>query len=278
MKQSAILAGTLIALAAGWGAGRYRPQGEPPPEPPPPVDHAAAAAMKIPEELDTPEARAWAAGLEFPVLRGLIERLSTDSNSAAKDLALELLLGVFFERDATAAADEWLKIEADYQPQIEADLIRWAGRGPEVAAAWFSRHFEELYRYRDGALPVEVSRRLMEGCSLENLDLAMHWQMEKPEFFDYYTLQVLIRFLHEKGDRERLLQLANWVREKSADPRHALATVSGEALDPGGGTLLYLADYDPAAALAILAQVPAGDLRRAAWVEQLKRLPGAPTE
>lgn len=274
MKWPAILAGIVMAVALGWGTGRYWPQGEPPPEPPPPVDREAADAMVLPEKLDTPEARAWAAGLEFPVLRGLIERLSTNS----EDHALGLFLGVLFERDGAAAADEWLKIEADYQPGIDAALARWAGREPEAASAWFSRHFEELYRFRNGALPVEVSREMMEGCVREDPALAVRWLMEKPEFFDGDALHVLSSALQERGDRDRLLQVANWVREKGADPRHALATVSGSPLDPLGQTVGYLEDLDPAAALAVLAQVPAGDPRRKAWLEQLDHLPGAPAE
>jgi len=278
MKWPAILAGIVMAVALGWGAGRYWPQGEPPPEPPPPVDREAADAMVLPEKLDTPEARAWAVGLEFPVLRGLIERLSTDHDSAEEGDALDLLLGVFFERDGAAAADEWLKIEADCQPDVDGNLARWAGREPEAASAWLSSHIEELYRFRNGALPVEASRRMMEGCAYEDPTLAVGWLMEKPEFFDDYTLHLLARILHEAGDRERLLIVANWVREKSADPRHALATVSGGPLDPGGRAVGYLADLDPATALGILAQVPAGDPRRKPWVEQLKHLPGAPAE
>jgi hypothetical protein len=279
MKGQAVIAGTVLALALGWGVGRYLPHGAPPVSPPPPVDRATAATLVLPKELKTLEARAWAAGLELPVLRGLIERVASEPGyHSYYDSPLRFLLGVFFEQDGTGAADQWLKIEADSQPEIDEEIRRWAEREPEAAEAWFSHSFDELCRYRRGELVVTVGREMMEGCAARSPELAVRWLMEKPEFFDRAALGVLTSALVEKRERDLLLRVAEWVREKGADPRHVLSTVDGGPLDSRGRTVAYLSFLDGDAALAVLAQVPAGDPRRKAWLEELKGLPGAPSE
>ena len=270
MKGTSIILGAVLAMAAGWSAGRHWPPEKPAPAPAAAVDREGAARLLLPKDLKSADAVRWAAGLEEPVILGLIEREVADKETVTDPDALRLLIGVLFEMDGEAAANQWLRLYTLCPWELSSDFYRWAGRDPSGAAAWVERSLAELARFEGGLLVVNCASAVVREYAQQDLRAATRMVMERPAFFDQGCL-LSLRLHGDWTEKELplLKELAAWVKARGDNPGHAFSTLSGEPIDPEGEVISTLAMLDAEAARELLGELRSGDPRLKAWRERL---------
>ena len=270
MKAWLPFAGGIAFLAAGWLAGRgtgSHPAGR---ENPPRPAHAPPATTGMPRDFSLPGAKAWLVALDAEQLAAWILRTAKEPENRHRERRLAELFRRMFELDATAAADLWLKIEADCQPDLKGEIERWAARAPDEAAEWFSRSAEELRRYRCGRLVVDLAETIIGSVTMKDPERGVRLLMGNPAFYDPGSMFHVVLELRTLGNARLMEEVVRWAARQGDEPAHSLRTLSGFRIDAGRYPLQLLAGLDPDAAIRLLDGVPENAPWRDDWRDSIR--------
>ena len=131
------------------------------------IPHHSGSFTSVPRDMNRPQAKTWLASLGAAEIQERILQVSKEPETRYREKQLLALFSRLFELDGPAAADLWLRIEADCQPDLKGEIARWASASPEEAIEWFSRSGDQVRRYRAGFLVVDLAGAVP-GLELEH--------------------------------------------------------------------------------------------------------------
>lgn len=267
MKTKGLLFGVAFSFLAGWlGAGAIRrpvPAGETGPR----QVSAEQSRSSLPEDLGAAGAERWLADLDVREIEQWILRLAKAPETGKQKTQILALFGRMFELDGTAAANLWLKIEADCQPELSGVAARWAARSPDEAVAWFGNSLDEIRRFRAGRLIAELAEEMIQAITERNPELGASLLMENPSFYDPGCLFSVGLELSSSANAALTEDVVRWAARQGDNPRNGLQTLSGDRLDAGGWGIKFLSSSNPEAAIGLYGTLPSGDLRRESWLD-----------
>lgn len=232
------------------------------------VPHMTGESDSVQRDMGRPEARAWLASMSLAEIREKILQVSREPETRHQEQRLLALFGRMFELDGKSAADLWLSVEAECQPDLKAELKQWASDSPEEAVDWFSRSVDELRLYRAGFLVVDVATAIIEAITEKDPSLGARLLMEEAAFYDGNCLFSVALRLSSSRNTKLLATVVTWAARQGYDPTNFSRTLSGQSIDATDwGGIRFLSRVDKNAALRLYEDLPASDPRRVSWIE-----------